>query len=43
MKLDELLRITPGAHNVLLIKETAQSCERIGAALIALAIADEPA
>ena len=31
-------------HNVLLIKETAQSCERIGAALIAqAAAADEPA
>jgi hypothetical protein len=30
-------------HNVLLIKETAQSCERIGAALIAQAGADEPA
>jgi hypothetical protein len=31
-------------HNVLLIKETAQSCERIGAALIAQAAeADETA
>ena len=30
-------------HNVLLIKETAQSCERIGAALIAQASAEEPA
>ncbi|HXW23735.1 MAG TPA: hypothetical protein VEK73_03225 [Xanthobacteraceae bacterium] len=31
-------------HNALLIKETAESCERIGAALIAQAAeADEPA
>jgi hypothetical protein len=30
-------------HNALLIKETAESCERIGAALIAQAVADEPA
>jgi hypothetical protein len=30
-------------HNTLLIKETAQSCARIGAALIAQATADEPA
>ena len=30
-------------HNELLIRETAQSCERIGAALIAQASADEPA
>ena len=30
-------------HNVLLINETAQSCKRIGAALIAQAAVDEPA
>jgi len=31
-------------HNTFLIKETAQSCERIGAALIAqAAVEDEPA
>ena len=30
-------------HNVLLISETAESCKRIGAALIAQAAADEPA